>query len=205
MSSGESGSSRKKSLNCSTSLANCTRLRSARPARECRAAARSLRRAVCGTPRAASTCGECKAPARRPGASCSGLIAACRPAAPAVAGHAGHANLHTHMAEPARHVRLRAVDDLRDFAARSVAVAIGGFAALASEQLVDRNARLASLDIPQRLVDAADARCSARGRSASRNCCSRPATCHRCGRRACRPETASDSARRRAPPDRRAA
>ena len=40
--------------------------------------------------------------------------------------------------------------------AGGVRVAIDGLAALAAEQLIDRHAGLAALDVPQRLVDAAD-------------------------------------------------
>ena len=48
------------------------------------------------------------------------------------------------------------VDGLLDLGAGGVRVAIGGFAALAAQKLVDRHARLASFDIPERLIDAAD-------------------------------------------------
>ena len=45
---------------------------------------------------------------------------------------------------------------LRVVGAAGMAVAVGRFANLAAEQLVDRHVRLPALDVPQRLVDAAD-------------------------------------------------
>ena len=51
---------------------------------------------------------------------------------------------------------LRVVDDFCKFGAAGVGVGVGGFAALAAGELIDGHAGLAALDVPQRLVDAAD-------------------------------------------------
>ena len=78
-------------------------------------------------------------------------------AARAVTRHTGgHADLHAHMAEPLRHVLAGVVDELGDFGAARVAVAVRRLAAFPAQQLVHRQPALAALDIPQSLVHAAD-------------------------------------------------
>jgi hypothetical protein len=74
----------------------------------------------------------------------------------AVAGHAGQAHLHAHIAKSLRHQLPCVVNNPFELRATGVRVGIGGFAALAAGQLVDGDAGLAALDVPQRLVDAAD-------------------------------------------------
>ena len=74
----------------------------------------------------------------------------------AVGRHAGHAHLEPDVAVALRHGLLRAVHDLRHFAPADAGVAGGRFAALPAQQLIDGHPRLASLDVPERLVDAAD-------------------------------------------------
>ena len=60
------------------------------------------------------------------------------------------------MAEAAFHELARIVDDFRNLAAVGVRVAINSLAALSAQHLVHRHAGLAALDVPERLVDAAD-------------------------------------------------
>src|SRR5689334_2448992 len=70
--------------------------------------------------------------------------------------HTRHAHLHANMAEAAFHELARIVDNLGNLAAFGMRVAIDSLAALPAEHLVHRHAGLAALDIPERLVDAAD-------------------------------------------------
>src|SRR5450631_920529 len=70
--------------------------------------------------------------------------------------HAGNAHLHAHVAESLIHEFASLVDGLLNFRARGMRVAGGSFPALASQKLVHRHACLASLDIPERLIHAAD-------------------------------------------------
>src|SRR5262249_38123723 len=74
----------------------------------------------------------------------------------AVTGHAGNAYLDADVAEAGGHDLARAIDCLRIVFALRVRIAIGGFAALASQQLVDGETGLAAFDVPQRLVDTTD-------------------------------------------------
>src|SRR6476661_7310088 len=70
--------------------------------------------------------------------------------------HARHAHLHANMAEAPFHELARIVDDLGNLAAFGMRVAINSLAALPAEHLIHRHAGLATLDVPERLVDAAD-------------------------------------------------
>src|SRR3954471_8779158 len=74
----------------------------------------------------------------------------------AVARHPGQAYLHAHMPPAQGHVFLSVLDDFCKFGAAGVRVGVGGFAALSAGKLIDGHSRLAALDVPQRLVDAAD-------------------------------------------------
>ena len=60
------------------------------------------------------------------------------------------------MAESLRHKAFRAFDHRLKFRAIGMRVGIDGFAAFAAGELIDGHAGLAPLDVPQRLVDAAD-------------------------------------------------
>src|SRR5579859_4726851 len=70
--------------------------------------------------------------------------------------HTRHAHLHANMAEAAFHELARIVDDLGNLAAFGMRVAIDSLAALPAEHLVHWHAGLATLDVPKRLVYAAD-------------------------------------------------
>ena len=74
----------------------------------------------------------------------------------AIAGHTRQADLHADMTPALRHVFLRVVDDFFELGAAGVGVGVGGFPAFSSGELIDRHAGLAALDVPERLVDAAD-------------------------------------------------
>jgi hypothetical protein len=63
----------------------------------------------------------------------------------AVAGHAGQAHLHAHIAKSLCHQLPCVVHNLFELSATGVRVGIGGFAALAAGQLVDGHAGLAAL------------------------------------------------------------
>jgi hypothetical protein len=60
------------------------------------------------------------------------------------------------MAPSLLHIFLGIRDNLVEFRAAGMGVGIGGFPALAPGELIDGHAGLAALDVPQRLVDAAD-------------------------------------------------
>ena len=60
------------------------------------------------------------------------------------------------MAEALFHIAFRAVDDLLKLGTVSVSISVGGLAAFAAGELIDRHASLAAFDIPQRLIDPAD-------------------------------------------------
>ena len=74
----------------------------------------------------------------------------------AVGRHAGHADLHANGAEAFGEEPMNGVEQLREVGASGVGIAVDGLAAFAAQQLVNRQAALASLDIPQGLVDTAD-------------------------------------------------
>jgi len=77
-------------------------------------------------------------------------------AAGTIGRHAGDADLDTDVAETLGHVLADAVDNFGDFGAAGVAVAVGGLAELAAEELIDGHAGLAAFDVPEGLVDAGD-------------------------------------------------
>ncbi len=65
-------------------------------------------------------------------------------------------NLHADVAETFRHDSLRAIQQLPDVAPGRMRIAISGFAMFPTGQLINRHARLTTLDVPERLIDAAD-------------------------------------------------
>jgi hypothetical protein len=73
-----------------------------------------------------------------------------------VARHAGQSHLHAHMAPALFHILLRVSDHLVKFGPAGVCIRVGSLAALAARKLIHGHAGLAALDVPQRLVDAAD-------------------------------------------------
>ncbi len=73
-----------------------------------------------------------------------------------VAGHPRQAHLHAHVAPALGHVLAGIVDHFLEFRAAGMGVCIGGFAAFSAGELIHGHAGLASLDVPERLVDTAD-------------------------------------------------
>ena len=157
MSSGENASSRKKSLNGSTSLANWTACRGeiafVDVVQQLDLVAQLLAALFQHFQRAPDVGSRLI-----DGIVVKGLhFGRRRGSAPgAVAGHAGDADLQANVAVALRHGLARAVDDLRDFVTADARVTRRGFAAFAPEELIHGHAGLTALDVPQRLVHAAD-------------------------------------------------
>src|ERR1035438_215769 len=74
----------------------------------------------------------------------------------AVAGHAGNADLHADVAESLRHEAARGLHYVGEIGAAGVGVTVDGLAAFSARKLVHRHAGLPALDVPERLVHAAD-------------------------------------------------